>query len=292
MTTTTLSLWIQSSRPKTWVAGICPVLIGASFTSRQTNVSLVLFSLCLLFSLFLQIGANWANDYYDFIKGADTASRKGPPRATQKGWIAPLAMRNGAFFAMGSATLLAIPLLAQLPSSYIFLMIAAILSAHFYTAGKWALGYLGLGDLLVMVFYGPVAVCCTAIVLGSSFSLPLFCSSLAPGFLSCAILTINNYRDVEEDRLCGKMTLVARFGSTFGRYLYLIYVFASADILFILVAMGYSCAILLPLFSFIFAIEPIRIVWTRPEELNRALALTARLLAIYTLLFCYAMVCL
>ncbi len=276
-----LKVWTLAARPKTLIAGLSPVLIGASFAARTDSVSLTVFALCLLFSISLQIGTNFANDYFDYMKGADTASRKGPARAVQSGWIRPMTMRYAALALFGISILSSIPLLMRLGTSYIPLMLLCILAGIAYTGGKRPLGYLGLGDLLVFVFYGPVAVCCTALALLLYFPEKLLILSLAPGFLSCAILCINNLRDEIEDRKCGKMTLVARFGQTFGRTQYVCYLLGASVILFL--AHG-----LLPSLLFAaLAIKPTFIVLTKKqEELNPALGLTALLLTIYTLFSC------
>ena len=269
-----LKHWVLAARPKTLVASISPVLIGASFAARVQPISYGDFALCLFFSVLIQIGTNWANDYFDFIKGADTATRKGPARAVQSGWIAPLAMRNGAFFAFGLAILCALPLLFRLGMVYLPLALLCPILGTLYTGGKRPLGYLGLGDLLVFVFYGPVATCCTALVLRPVFSNELFLASLAPGFLSCALLAVNNLRDWEEDRKCGKMTLIARFGPVFGKAQYICYLVLGLGL--------FQFWWLAPL-----AAIATRMVWKRQYE--KALPATSALLALYTLGWCYAM---
>src|SRR5262249_5376121 len=150
------------------------------------------------------------------VKGADTASRKGPARAVQSGWITPHAMRNAACGAFLFALLCATPLLLRIGIAYLPLALLCPLAGALYTGGKRPLGYLGLGDPLVLIFYGPVAVCCTALALLQYVPDRLFILSLAPGFLSSALLCVTSMRDIAEDRKCGKMTLVARFGYNFG----------------------------------------------------------------------------
>ncbi len=277
-----LKCWLLAARPKTLIAGLSPVLIGASFAARLETVSLAIFALCLLFSISLQIGTNFANDYFDFIKGADTSSRKGPARAVQSGWIRPITMRNAAVAAFSLSIVSAVPLLMRIGVAYIPLMLLCILAGIFYTGGKRPLGYLGLGDLLVFVFYGPVAVCCTALTLLLYLPLELLYLSLAPGFLSCAILCINNLRDADEDRKCGKMTLVARFGKTFGRVQYICYLLGAGIVLL------FSQGLLPALLFAILTRKPITIVLKKETDLNAALGMTAFLLTAYTLFLCYA----
>jgi 1,4-dihydroxy-2-naphthoate octaprenyltransferase len=235
----------------------------------------------------LQIGANFANDYFDYMKCADTASRKGPLRAVQGGLITPLAMRNAAYGALTVAALFSVSLLWRIGFSYFPLMLLCLLSALLYTGGKKPLGYLGLGDLLVLVFYGPVATCFTVLALTLSIPIEALIASLAPGFLSCAILTTNNLRDKEEDMAANKMTLIARFGESFGKWEYTVCLFVAFLVpLLLMFSFPWTLAtwLLLPLTK-----EPLTIVWKRKAELNRALPLTARLLALYTLVFCAAL---
>lgn len=280
-----LKVWILAARPKTLIAGLSPVLIGGAFASRFSSISLLYLALALLFSMTLQIGTNWANDYFDYVKGADTSTRKGPTRAVQAGWIAPKKMRNAALIAFALAALFAIPLLFRIGLFYLPLMLLCIGCGILYTGGKRPLGYLGLGDLLVLFFYGPVATCCTVLAL-LLFVPPLaFLISFVPGCLSCAILAINNLRDEEEDRQAGKITLVARFGKRFGQWEYTCCLLIAGVVPFILVSQGmpvslFTLWLLLPLFK-----EPLQIVFYCPAQLNRAFALTARLLIFYTLLF-------
>lgn len=277
--------WLLAARPKTLIAGVSPVLIGIAIASLHHALSFSIALLCLLFSIVLQVGTNWANDYFDFCKGADTATRKGPPRAVQSGWITPKAMRNGSATAFLIAGLISLPLLSRIGFSFTPLMLLCILCGIFYTGGKRPLGYLGLGELLVFTFYGPVATCLTVYTQLLSIPQEAWLASLAPGLLSCALLVINNIRDVDEDRKANKLTLVARFGKTLGRWEYASFLFISALVPLLLVLCGLSSSLLLIWVLLPFAKEPLQIVFYHPENLNRALALTARLLALYTLLF-------
>jgi len=284
-----LKLWLISLRPKTLVAGISPVLIGACFAARLQPISYELLALCLLFSVAIQIGTNWANDYFDYVKGADTASRKGPPRAVQSGWITPRAMRNAAFGAFAFALLCAIPLLLRIGVLYLPLTLLCPVAGALYTGGKRPLGYLGLGDPLVLIFYGPVAVCCTALALLLYLPEHLFLLSLAPGFLACALLCVTSLRDIDEDRKCGKMTLVARFGYNFGKWQYAVYLALAGLIPLLLVFQGETSSLLRLWWLIPFALTAIVTVFKYPEQHARALKLTSALLALYTLGCCYVL---
>lgn len=208
-----LKAYFLASRPKTWIASCSPVCIGAAFVP---HIDWLVFSLTLLFSLFIQIGTNFANDYFDFINGADSKMRNGPKRATQEGWIAPETMRRATFAIFAAALLIAVPLMVIAGLWSLFLAAACVIFGILYTGGPKPLGYLGLGELLVFIFFGPVATCGTFFLQTGVVTLPVFIASLAPGFLSCSILIANNLRDEKSDRAAGKRTLVVRFGRFFG----------------------------------------------------------------------------
>ena len=264
--------WFLASRPKTWIASLSPVLIGSAMVEGPFHWGL--FALAILFALGMQITANLANDYFDFIKGADTAQRQGPTRAVQAGLIAPQTMLQASLGAFSLALAIALPLLWKASFAFLPLALAAILCGFFYTGGKKPLGYLGLGEVLVFFFYGPVAVCGTALVLVGEIPASALFASIIPGALSCAILCANNLRDADLDRAAGKMTLIARFGKQFGQIEY-------ALCLALSILCAGRWAILLALLS----IPPLSIVFKEQEQIGKVLPLTARLLMIYTVLF-------
>lgn len=281
-----LKAYFLASRPKTWIASISPVLIGASLAPVLNGAT---FALTLLFSLFIQIGTNFANDYFDFINGADTHLRNGPKRATLEGWIAPQAMLRASLLFFGSALLVAVPLM-MIAGFWSFWMAAACISfGFFYTGGPKPLGYLGLGELLVFPFFGPIATCGTYFLQTGTISWPVFIASLAPGFLSCAILIANNLRDEKSDRGANKWTLVARWGRIFGAFEYSIAIFLAALVPVFLVfqfnaPFGLTSASIIA----VLAIPPIKKVFAfqDPFELIAVLQQSAFLLFLYTLLFC------
>ena len=278
-----LKCWILAARPKTLIAGISPAVIGSAIAMQHGWCSPWIFLLCFTFSVSIQIGTNWANDYFDYVKGADTASRKGPARAVQSGWISPMVMRNAAVYAFLFAALSATPLLMRIGFSFIPLMLLCIVCGILYTGGKKPLGYLGLGEILVLIFYGPVATCCTAYAHLLFLPPETWVASLAPGLLSCAILCINNLRDAVEDRKAGKMTLVARFGERFGQWEYL---FLLLGVAFVPLFLSDNQPLYLLLFLlFPLAKKSVQIVFQRPEEIHFAFAQTVRLLILYTALY-------
>jgi len=280
--------WVLSTRPQTLIASISPVMIGSMIAWLYHPLSYWVLVLTFLFSLCLQIGTNWVNDYFDFIKGADTLARKGPHRAILSGQISPIAMRNAAFAIFFLAVCISIPLLARIGIAYTPLMLLCIFCAIFYTGGKYALGYLGLGDLLVLIFYGPIATCGTVIAQLSYIPFDAWIVSLIPGSLSCAILSINNLRDITEDCKAQKKTLVVRFGPTFGRIEYCLCISTGIIIPIILVLRGWPSMICFSWLGLMMAKEPLKIIFRHCENFNRALAITTKMIAIYTIMFCAA----
>ncbi len=268
-----------ASRPKTWSAGICPVLIGGALAARHSPISWDTFLLTLFFSLFIQIGTNYANDYFDFVNGADTSERIGPKRAVSVGWIAPSAMLKAALFTFALALCLALPLM--LASGLWSFGIAAlcVLCGILYTGGPKPLGYLGLGEILVLIFYGPVAVMGAYFLQTGECGFRLFIASLAPAFLSAAILMANNLRDERSDRIANKKTLVVRFGAKFGKGLYTAFIFAAFLVPIALAALGFPITITAASLMILFA--PLKKIFNSHEALEE----TSLLLLAYTLVF-------
>ncbi len=253
------------------------MLIGTSLAGF-TSWSLFFCALC--FSLLIQIGTNYANDYYDFLNGAD-AKRVGPARAVASGWISPSAMKTAAFVLFGAAFLVSLPLVAASGLWAFLFVFSSIAFGLLYTGGPYPLGYMGLGELLVFPYFGPIAVCGAYFVQSHVFDPSVLLLSFSPGLLSCAILIANNLRDLETDAVARKNTLVVRFGKNFGAWEY---------------TLSIGGAILLPaLFAFFaplvltpFALILIRKAFTfqSSQEIASLLPQTALLLIAFTALFC------
>jgi len=222
--TSFLKVLFIASRPKTLTASISPVLLGASLSWEKLShlgaeISYLrffgAFSLILLTSILIQVLTNFVNDLWDFKKGSDTKNRIGPPRVVQTGLITPEKM----FFCIIFLTLiiillgLSLVILGGMPILLIGLF--SIAGAYFYTAGPYPMAHNGLGELFVLIFFGPVAVLGTEFLLTNSISADGLILGLGIGFLSSALLVINNARDIDEDRITAKRTLAARFGRTF-----------------------------------------------------------------------------
>ena len=284
-----LSVWVLAARPKTLWAAVAPVIIGAAmaFSDGQFHGPSVLCA--LLGALLIQIGANFVNDYSDSAKGTDTAGRLGPTRVTQAGLVAPHVMKRATVAVFLAACVPGLYIVVRGGWPFVVIGLLSILFGILYTAGPYPLGYLGLGDLLVLIFFGPVAVGGTYYVQALEINRTIVIAGLAPGLLSVAILTVNNLRDIDQDRLAGKRTLAVRFGRTFARFEYVSCLVAGS------VAIPAAlCAItrnhLLALASsavLVMAMPTVRAVFTRTDgdSLNDALAATGKLLLVFSLVF-------
>ena len=215
-------VWLMAARPKTLPAAAAPVLLGTAMAYADGGFHAVSALCAFLGALLIQIGTNLANDYFDHAKGADTAVRLGPTRVTQAGLVAPGKVLAAAALAFALACAPGLYIVIRGGWPFVVVGLASIACGILYTAGPYPLGYLGLGDLLVLVFFGPVAVAGTYYVQALELSRPIVIAGFGPGLLSVAILTVNNLRDVDQDREAGKKTLPVRFGRTFAKAEYLV----------------------------------------------------------------------
>ncbi|MDE2027508.1 MAG: 1,4-dihydroxy-2-naphthoate polyprenyltransferase [Candidatus Omnitrophica bacterium] len=282
------SPWVLAIRPKTLPAAIAPVLIGTAMAFGDGLFHAPSALACLAAALCIQIGTNLANDYFDFKKGADTAERQGPVRVTQAGLIKPEIVLAAAiaFFVLSA---LASVYLIERAGFWIFVIASAsIISGVLYTAGPKPLGYLGLGDLFVFIFFGPVAVAGTYYVQGLEMDPAVIVAGLAPGFLSAAILAVNNLRDIDTDRRAGKLTLAVRFGRSFAmsEYLFCIMAAVLTPYAVYLITDDHQGIAAASLTGF-WAISSVKAAFTHLDGagLNKVLASTGRLLLLYSVLF-------
>ncbi|MEI9940338.1 MAG: 1,4-dihydroxy-2-naphthoate polyprenyltransferase [Pseudomonadota bacterium] len=282
-----IGAWLLASRPKTLSAAAVPVLVGTACASARGQVKWGPALAALLGALLLQIGANFANDVFDFEKGADTAERLGPTRAVQAGLLSARSMRRGMMLVFGLALVVGLYLTSVSGPVILLIGIASIASAIAYTGGPYPLGYHGLGDIFVFIFFGLVAVCGTALVeIGRVPALALSCA-LPVGALATAILVVNNLRDRVTDLSAGKRTLAVRYGRGFalGQYRALI---AVSYLTPVGLALSGSTGpeVLISLISLPLALKTERAVSaTEGRALNPLLAATAKLLAVFGLLF-------
>ncbi len=214
---TTREEWIAGARPKTLPAAIAPVLVGTAFAGYNANA--VNFFLALVVGVALQVGVNYANDYSDGIKGTDK-DRVGPMRLVGSGAATPEAVKRAALIAIAIAVVAGVSLAAR--SSWILIALGAlsIIAAWTYTGGPKPYGYFALGEVSVFIFFGLVATLGTYYAHVGSLSFEVLLASFAMGCLACAILVLNNLRDLEKDKLAGKITLAVKIGHSQTRRFY------------------------------------------------------------------------
>lgn len=284
-----LSVWIEAARPKTLAAAFVPVAVGGAMAYAQ-NSFLLLPTLVALFCAFaIQVATNFANDYFDNKKGADTHDRIGFKRASASGLISEKAM----LFAISITFLVAF--LAGLylvwHGGWIILAIGilSILFGVLYTGGPFPLAYNGLGDIFVLIFFGIIAVTGTYYLNTLSWDFYALPASLAVGALAVNILVVNNLRDSETDAKVNKRTLGVIFGDQFLRFEYTIMIILAFSVpVFYLIDSNLSYGILLPFLSLPLFISLLRSVWTESEkrQLNDTLEQTAKAMTLFGILLC------
>ncbi|WP_321402490.1 1,4-dihydroxy-2-naphthoate polyprenyltransferase [Maridesulfovibrio sp.] len=215
-----LKSWILAIRPKTLSAALCPVMVGTSLAVLDDSFKFIPALLCLLFALLIQIGTNFANDYYDFIKGADTEERLGPKRVTASGLISLNRMRTMTAVVFLLAFAVGLGLVPYGGWKLLVVGIISIALGYGYTAGPFPLAYLGLGEIFVLIFFGWVAVGFTYMVQAGGFNSIVFLAGTAVGALSTNLLVVNNLRYVDTDVKANKRTLAVRFGRKFTAHEY------------------------------------------------------------------------
>lgn len=213
-------VWFLTSRPKTLIVSASPVTIGFILALRDGIFSFHTFLVTLSTAILIQVGTNFANDYYDFLKGSDDARKAGPKRGLHMGLLSMQDMKVATLSTFATAFLLSIYLAWIGGWPILCFAILAPFVGIGYTKGPYALAYLGLGDPFVFLFFGPIAVTLTYYLQTHLWSEIAFTAGLGPGLLSTAILAIANVRDVEEDRLTGKNTIPVRFGKNAGLFEY------------------------------------------------------------------------
>lgn len=292
MTTPSTSLsqpqiWLLAARPKTLPAAAVPVIVGMAVAGSLGTFRLWPAMAALLGALLIQIGTNFANDVFDFKKGADTAERLGPLRVTQAGLLSPRQVMLGMWTTFLLAALVGLYLIDVGGWPIVAIGLLSILSGIAYTGGPYPLGYNGLGDLFVFIFFGPVAVCGTYYVQAGTLHEMAWWASIPIGALATAILVVNNLRDVETDAKVGKRTLAVRFGERGAQFEYVALLFVAY---LIPLGMGLlaitSLGVLLSWLSLPLAIWQTHQLRTRKgRALNQTLAGTAQLELLYGFLF-------
>lgn len=293
--TNSVKAWLLATRPKTLSAAAVPVMIGTAFAWRNTSEQFnwIPAILCLLFAWIMQIDSNLVNDYFDFKKGNDDETRLGPKRACSEGWITSGAMVWGILITTLLGCMTGVPLILYGGLEMVMVGIACVVFCFLYTT---LFSYHGLGDILVLLFFGIIPVCCTYYVcMPLHQQIPtgeVIASSIACGLAIDALLIVNNYRDIDNDRSNGKITLAVRLGESKTRRLYESIGYIAAGIMIILVFFDlYQTDKFIPTY----AIYLIYIILHRQSyqemkrinkgaKLNQVLGLTARNILVFGIL--------
>jgi len=280
-------IWLLAARPRTLPAAASGVITATALAWRDGQFRLGPALAALGVALLLQIGSNLANDVFDFERGADTAARQGPMRVTQARLLTPTQVKIGMGAVFATAALLGLYLASVSSWNVIWLGLAAIVSALAYTGGPFPLGYYGLGDLFVFVFFGLAAVAGTYYVQAGSVSAAAWWMSVPIGLIVTAILVVNNLRDIATDRAAGKQTLAVRLGARGAQVEYVLCLAVAYGLLPLLVWRG-----LLPLTgllawgSLVVAWPVVQTVFNKQgKALNAALGGTGQIALVYSLLF-------
>ena len=281
-----LRIWLLAARPKTLPAAISPVLVGTSLAWADGRFSPAPALAATVGALLLQILSNFANDYFDYVKGADTRERLGPTRALAAGLLSAKELRVGIVVTAVLAILVGVYLALVGGWPIVAIGVASLLAAVLYTGGPLPYGYHGLGDLFVFVFFGLAAVCGTYFVQAGSISAPVFLASVSVGLLITAILVVNNLRDLDTDAKAGKRTLAVLIGPRSTRLQFialLALAYGSTPALWLIY--GHGPAVLLPFVSLPLAVRRAVSMYTSSgKELNPVLAATAQLSLQFSLL--------
>jgi 1,4-dihydroxy-2-naphthoate octaprenyltransferase len=216
------SLWLLAARPKTLPASIAPILVGTAVAIHEGGFHLLTAILALLTALLLQIAANFANDALDFKRGADTAERTGPTRIVSSGYVSPEAVLRATGLMLGLATLSGLYLVWRGGWPFLALGVFALTCAVAYTGGPWPLAYLGLGEVFVFIFFGPIAVTGTAYLQTMELTPLSLAAAIPSGAIAVCILIVNNVRDLEQDRRANKRTVAVRIGDRASRREYVL----------------------------------------------------------------------
>lgn len=293
--TNSVKAWLLATRPKTLSAAAVPVMIGTAFAWRNTSEQFnwIPAILCLLFAWIMQIDSNLVNDYFDFKKGNDDETRLGPKRACSEGWITSDSMVWGIIITTLLGCMTGIPLILYGGLEMVIVGIACVVFCFLYTT---LFSYHGLGDILVLLFFGIIPVCCTYYVcMPLHQQIPtgeVIASSIACGLAIDALLIVNNYRDIDNDRSNGKITLAVRLGESKTRRLYESIGYIAAGTMIILVFFDlYQTDKFIPTY----AIYLIYIILHRQSyqvmkrinkgaKLNQVLGLTARNILVFGIL--------
>lgn len=218
MNKTVFNMWLETARPKTLPLALASIVTGSALAAFSGVFSWAITLLSILTALLLQVVSNFANDYGDHLKGSDTVERIGPLRGIQHGVITPKQLRNGLIIAIIASLCSGLALILVATESwqdllaFLLLGVLAVIASITYTVGRKPYGYIGLGDISVLLFFGWLGVGGTYYLQAHQINFPILMVATACGLLATAVLNINNLRDIEQDRQAGKNTLAVRLG--------------------------------------------------------------------------------
>jgi 1,4-dihydroxy-2-naphthoate polyprenyltransferase len=279
-----LQRWVIGARPRTLPAAVVPVLVGAACAVGEGGIVWWRVGAALVVSLALQVGVNYANDYSDGVRGTDSV-RVGPVRLVASGLASPTAVKRAAFSVFGVAALVGLALAAATTWWLLAVGVACIAAAWGYTGGPSPYGYLGLGEVFVFVFFGLVATVGTTYVAVERVTALVVVAGCGVGSIACALLVVNNLRDIPTDAAAGKRTLAVRLGDPRTRSLFVGLVVAAFA--FSAVAAAWRVPALLTVLAIPVASVPVREVVDRASgpALIAVLGATGRAQLAYGSLF-------
>jgi len=282
-----LGVWLLAIRPRTLPAAASTVIIGTALAWYHGRASLGPALAALAIALLLQIASNLANDVYDDERGADTADRLGPTRVTSSGLLTPAQVKTGLVIVLALAFALGLYLAWVRGPLVLLIGIAAMIAAVAYTGGPYPLGYHGLGELFVFIFFGPTAVVGTYWVQTGTTNAAAWLMSVPIGLIITGVLVVNNLRDIEQDRAVGKRTIAVRIGARATRAEYVACIASAYMILIGAIVLGVvPVAAAVALLSAPLAYRTVRSVLAlEGAPLNQALAATGQTGLAFSLLF-------
>lgn len=278
--------WLLAARPKTLAAAAVPVMIGLALAFADVGTAgfkTVPAVLCIAFAFVMQIDANFVNDYFDFVRGNDDDSRLGPRRACAQGWIEPRQMLRAFIITTAAACAVGLPLIVYGGWWLVAVGALCVVFCFLYTT---SLASRGLGDALVLVFFGLVPVCMVYYLQAGTVTLEALLASLACGLVIDTLLLVNNYRDIDADARAGKRTLVVRLGVRRSRQAYLLAGVAAVAVGLTFALFGHAWSALLPVAYLVLHYGAYRrmVIINKGKALNMVLGLTARNMFVYGLL--------
>jgi 1,4-dihydroxy-2-naphthoate octaprenyltransferase len=282
-----LGSWFLACRPKTLSASIAPVTLGIAISYEQGISDWGISFIILVTAILIQIGTNFANDVFDYERGADTEKRLGPSRMVQQGLITPSKMKSATVAILGLALLLGCYLVSQGGVPILIIGATALVLAVAYTAGPYSLAYTGVADIFVILYFGPIATAGTAYLITGELNPRAIIYGFSVGLLSTAILAVNNARDLESDRAVGKKTLAVRFGPEFIRWEYtLLLIVAGSLPILDYILLKRDPLVLLPSLIFIPIVFLLRdFGQAKGLTFNRVLESTAKLVLLFAALY-------